>query len=186
MQRAVVAAFSSGPGGTANSEHKSHRFSWVAMRKHVPAAFMVVLVLPYDAALWTLPMAPGPIPYLRLTRCVFGILKTHRALVLLERFQGAPFYFCRMLRVLLFFVVSTHILACTFFFFCQRPEAAHYASAPWLPVTEPNSTSLLGSRYLRSMYCTLLDGFEHAERPTGSDERLVAWHECGRPHTAAD
>ena len=161
LQRAVVAAFSTGPHGTSEV-HGPRRFSWAAARKHAPAACMVVLVLPYDAALWTLPSAPGPIPYVRLTRCVFGIVKTHHALVLLERFQVAPFYLCRMLRVLLFFIVATHILACTFFFFCQRPEASHFASAPWLPLTQPNATSILGSHYLRSMYCAPCDRLEPA------------------------
>jgi len=90
------------------------------------------------------------IPFIRLTRYAFSIIRGHQALIALERSQAVPFSLCRMTRVLLFFTVATHGLACAFFYFCTRPEAAHYASAPWF------ATASTASRYLRSTYWSLM------------------------------
>jgi hypothetical protein len=145
LQLAVVATF------TKNHPIVHQRTNYFnLLQKRTPSALKLLLVLPFDALLWPTKALHGGIPFLRLTRCVVGVAKLHQVLNDLERSQSAPFALCRMLRVLLFFLFSTHGLACAFFYFTVAPGATHYASAPW------RAAESTGSRYLRSMYWSLM------------------------------
>lgn len=125
------------------------------LRKHAtrPAA-LLILSVPFEAALWV--TMRSAVPFVRLTRYLHAINRAHRHLVELERSQIVPFALCRLTRVLLFFLLSTHCLACAFFFFCTHPSAAHYASAPWLASADGTASAPTASRYLRSMYWSLM------------------------------
>jgi hypothetical protein len=153
---AIVDAFSIAP---SLSRRGSSFFSMNSLRIRAPTALVLLLTLPFDALIWSSSASNSVVPIMRLTRYLYGILKAHHTLVTLERSQVAPFAICRVLRVLLFFLLATHCLACAFFYFCTRPGAEHYATAPWL-ATEVAGTSgglsseaTRSSRYLRSM-CT--------------------------------
>eukprot|EP00966_Prymnesium_polylepis_P113881 2632195-Prymnesium_polylepis.1 len=149
LQRAIITVFT-GQGAAAQAGQHGPASVIKKVRERAPAALVLILVMPFDTLLWPSVSSQDAIPFVRLTRFFYGLTRVHRLLVSLERSQAAPFTVCRMIRVLLFFLVATHCLASAFFYFCTRPEASHYAVAPWL------SADALGSRYLRSMYWSLM------------------------------
>eukprot|EP00966_Prymnesium_polylepis_P137686 3181959-Prymnesium_polylepis.1 len=145
----AVAGATAGSLRSSESHRGSGKLSLSSFRKRAPAALTLLLTFPFDAFIW--PTASTRIiPFVRLTRYAYAIIRGHQSLLMLERSQAVPFSLCRLTRVMVFFTVSTHALACAFVYFCTRPGAVHYASAPW------HAADTTASRYLRSTYWSLM------------------------------
>ncbi|KAL3930192.1 MAG: hypothetical protein SGPRY_001643 [Prymnesium sp.] len=138
----------------SEAQHHLREFRETTMRKRSSRSLAALsLVLPLDALLWG-GGAQHAIPFVRLTRLLYALLTAHRDFVRLERSQSVPFSLCRMLRLLSFAVFCTHCTCCAFFYFSTRPNAPHYSGAAWLNAESENPG--VGSRYLRSMYWSLI------------------------------
>eukprot|EP00966_Prymnesium_polylepis_P130074 3008239-Prymnesium_polylepis.2 len=147
FQLAVVAAFSAGP--SKSHSHNAKVCSRHCLRQRAPMVLKLLLILPFDALVWGV-TTNDVVPFLRLPRYVYGIARMHRDLVRLEQTQTVPFVMSRMLRSLIFTVLSTHCLACAYIYVCSRPSAVHYSTANWI------TAETVTSRYLRSSYWSLM------------------------------
>ena len=86
---------------------KSRRRRREEALERVSQAAMLLLSLPFDAALWGSSIA-WCIPYVRFIRLLIAPVQVHNFIAVLERSQGISFAVCRVLRIVGFFILMSH------------------------------------------------------------------------------
>ncbi|KAL1521906.1 hypothetical protein AB1Y20_021556 [Prymnesium parvum] len=114
---------------------------------------VLLVVLPFDALFWA-STSRELLPFFRLTRFGYALFHAHKAVLELESSQTVPFTLCRLVRLMSFTLLFTHVLGCAFLYLTSRPAAYHFSTAPWLApqLASPG----VGTRYLRSMYWSFI------------------------------
>ncbi|KAL1527096.1 hypothetical protein AB1Y20_015779 [Prymnesium parvum] len=119
--------------------------------KRVGMAVQLLLTIPFDAVLWATD-AREAIRWVRLIHLAPGFFRIPRFFAKLERSPAMPFFTSRFLRTVVYFFLSTHLLACLFAYLAEEPLANwYYNSANWRSRINPNNTA-----YPRTIYFSFL------------------------------